>query len=120
MSIYDATGALINRVTYGAQSEGVSQGRYPDGTATIVTFPFATPGDPNTLSFPLAFVADATSLNLSWPAISGSTFQVQSATNLTAPIDWRGAGDVTAQNNSGAFSTSIDSSNKFFRVVRLP
>jgi hypothetical protein len=35
----DATGALIDQLTYGAQSEGVSQGRLPDGSATIASFP---------------------------------------------------------------------------------
>ena len=35
----DATGGEIQRVTYTAQTEGVSRGRLPDGTATITDFP---------------------------------------------------------------------------------
>ena len=37
--LYDPTGAEVQRITYGPQAQGVSQGRLPDGTATIVAFP---------------------------------------------------------------------------------
>ncbi len=37
--LYDATGAEVQRVIYGAQAQGVSSGRLPDGTANIVAFP---------------------------------------------------------------------------------
>src|SRR5207247_3093578 len=36
--LYDATGGEISRVRFGAQLENVSQGRLPDGGATIVIF----------------------------------------------------------------------------------
>jgi hypothetical protein len=35
----DATGSQIQSVTYGAQTEGVSQGRLPDGNSNITNFP---------------------------------------------------------------------------------
>lgn len=47
----------IDRVTWGVQTTGVSQGRLPDGSANIVFFPkindydTASPGDPNYLIF---------------------------------------------------------------------
>jgi hypothetical protein len=48
--LYDATGAEVQRVIYGAQAQGVSQGRLPDGTASIVPFPgSASPGGTNYL-----------------------------------------------------------------------
>ncbi len=37
--LYDTTGAEFQRVTYGAQTEGLTRGRLPDGTATFVPFP---------------------------------------------------------------------------------
>jgi hypothetical protein len=37
--LYDTTGAELQRVIYGAQAQGVSQGRLPNGTANIVAFP---------------------------------------------------------------------------------
>src|SRR5204862_5021985 len=48
--LYDNTGAELQRVTYGAQAQGVSQGRLPDGTASIVAFPgSASPAGTNYL-----------------------------------------------------------------------
>ena len=46
--LYDAYGTEINRVNYGAQLDGISQGRYPDGTPNIIAFPgSASPGTTN-------------------------------------------------------------------------
>lgn len=48
LGLYDSTGALLQQVSYGGQSEGVSQGRLPDGSSNIVAFPFSpTPGAAN-------------------------------------------------------------------------
>jgi len=45
--LYDSTLVLRDRVTYGAQTENMSQGRYPDGSYNIVTFTSPTPGASN-------------------------------------------------------------------------
>jgi len=46
--LYDTGGGELQRVTYGPQAQGVSQGRLPDGTATIVAFiGSASPGATN-------------------------------------------------------------------------
>jgi len=37
--LYDQSGEERDRVTYGSQPQGVSQGRLPDGSATMVSFP---------------------------------------------------------------------------------
>ncbi len=47
LTIYDLNGAEIDRVIYGAQSEGVSQGLLPDGGTSIVSFSIPTPGSAN-------------------------------------------------------------------------
>jgi len=39
--LYDATGVERDRVTFGPQAQGVSQGRLPDGAANSVTFSFS-------------------------------------------------------------------------------
>lgn len=50
LQLYSATGELMQTVNYGSQSAGVSQGRLPDGTANIVSFPnSASPGASNFL-----------------------------------------------------------------------
>ncbi|HKQ39852.1 MAG TPA: lamin tail domain-containing protein, partial [Verrucomicrobiae bacterium] len=49
--VYDLAGAEVNRVTYGTQAENISQGRLPDGSATLRTFAgSASPGAANYVS----------------------------------------------------------------------
>src|SRR6185436_14586557 len=38
IALSDETGVELDRVTYGAQTPGVSQGKMPDGTGTVATF----------------------------------------------------------------------------------
>jgi len=48
ISLYDPAGNLLDRVSYGPQLETVSEGRLPDGSSTIVSFPgTASPRAPN-------------------------------------------------------------------------
>jgi hypothetical protein len=48
--LYDSTGLELDHVTYAAQTEGVSQGRFPDGASNTVTFTStASPGASNYL-----------------------------------------------------------------------
>jgi hypothetical protein len=49
ISLRNQVGRTLDQVAYGPQTSGVSQGRLPDGSSTIVDFPLsATPGSPNT------------------------------------------------------------------------
>ncbi len=48
LMLYDSLGTQLDRVTYGPQLDGISQGRYPDGSGNIVSFPgSASPGTTN-------------------------------------------------------------------------
>jgi hypothetical protein len=48
IALYDPNAQLVDQVSFGSQVEGVSQGRLPDGSATIVCFPgTASPAAPN-------------------------------------------------------------------------
>ena len=50
LGLSQTNGTLIDGVTFGAQALGVSQGRFPDGAANVVSFPFSTSlGDANWL-----------------------------------------------------------------------
>lgn len=120
IKIYSAGGAVIQQVTYAAQTEGVSSGRYPDGTANIIDFPFSTPGEENTLSFPITFTVSGNVLRLSWPSVAGTSFEIQSASELVSSASWQPTGQVTAGATAPIFDITIDSSNRYFRVVRLP
>ena len=51
LAVYDPTGVEINAVAYGAQAENVAQGRLPNGSGTIQTFPASpSPGASNYVS----------------------------------------------------------------------
>lgn len=50
ITLYDELATQVDRITYGAQSNGVSQGRLPDGAPSIVSFATsASPGASNYL-----------------------------------------------------------------------
>jgi hypothetical protein len=51
ISLYDVNAVLVEKVTYGAQVQAVSQGRLPDGSGSIASFPGSvSPGASNYLS----------------------------------------------------------------------
>jgi hypothetical protein len=68
---YDNTAAEVQRVTYGAQLQGVSQGRLPDGSATIATFANSvSPGSSNyVISYSGPFINELLARNAS--AVAG-------------------------------------------------
>src|SRR5205823_915650 len=60
VGIFSPIGALINGVTFGAQLTGVSQGRLPDGSSTIVSFATTpSPAESNYLPLSNAVVNEA-------------------------------------------------------------
>ncbi|MBI2927241.1 MAG: lamin tail domain-containing protein, partial [Verrucomicrobia bacterium] len=57
--VYGPTLGLIDSVDIGVQQAGVAQGRWPDGTATIVSFPTTpTPGAANYLPHPAIVISE--------------------------------------------------------------
>ncbi len=61
IGLFAADGTQIDAVTFGAQTSDVSQGRFLDGSASIVAMTQPTPGAPNVLpntAPTLAFIAD--------------------------------------------------------------
>jgi hypothetical protein len=90
--LYDAFGAEINRVSYGQQSDGISQGRLPDGSANIVNFPGSA--SPGTTNYVLTF--------------TGPRFNEIMARNDSAVVDpWGRHSDwLELQNPGAAFDLS--------------
>jgi len=74
IALYDAAGQLLDQIIYEPQREGVSQGRLPDGAATVASFAgCASPGAANYL-----------------PAYAGPTLNEVMAWNLGAVKDSQG------------------------------
>jgi hypothetical protein len=63
--LYDSAGTVLSRVTYGAQNEGISQGRFPDGGTSIQMFPGSpSPGAPNyVISYSGPFLSEVMARN---------------------------------------------------------
>ncbi|HMC28454.1 MAG TPA: lamin tail domain-containing protein, partial [Verrucomicrobiae bacterium] len=62
IGIYSPSGVLLNGITFGPQVKGISQGRFPDGSATIVSFPTtASPAESNYLPIPNAVINEVLS-----------------------------------------------------------
>jgi hypothetical protein len=49
ITIYDATGSHLEKIIYGAQTVGISEGRFPDGTTNRYFMPITTPGTANVI-----------------------------------------------------------------------
>jgi hypothetical protein len=113
----------LSTVTFGAQSQNVSQGRFPDGSTNGI-FPMTafTPRQANFLPPP-----QFTSLSLApgfvtlvWQAIPGMNYHLQYKTNLN-DVNWTDvAPDISATNNSVTFTnaTSTDA-QRFYRLLRF-
>lgn len=67
LGLFSGTGTQIEAVTFGVQSAGVSQGRYPDGTSAIVSL---TP-TPGTANAPAAVDNDGDGIPDSWELANG-------------------------------------------------
>jgi hypothetical protein len=118
--IYDASGTVLQQVNYPAQTEGLSTGRYPDGTPNIIDFSFPTPGAVNSLNFPLTLTTSATALHIAWPSPIGATYQVQGVSEFLSPPQWGLVTRVTASTNTVSYDIPVGTSNGFFRVVKEP
>ena len=72
IELHAADGALIDRVIFGPQSAGLSEGRFPDGSANVVVFTnAATPGAPNAMGTPLPQDTDGDGMPDAWETAHG-------------------------------------------------
>ena len=68
ISLYDDAGYPHTGIIYTAQSENISEGRFPDATDNIIAFPITpSPGAPNLLRFPITASTDITMVDGSRP-----------------------------------------------------
>jgi len=76
--LHDDTGAEVNRVAFGLQIQGVTEGRYPDGAASILYFPTTpSPGASNYIA------------TYSGPVINEVLARSSTLTNAAGrPVDW--------------------------------
>ncbi len=128
ISLYAPDGRLVDAVTFGTQTDNVSQGRFPDGSPTIesaLTSP--TPGGPNLLTTPPPEVSileveyNGGGLTLTWAAQAGRTYRVQYKSDLASPdwIDLPGDINASVETASKTDPATEGDAQRFYRVVLL-
>ncbi|MFO1500810.1 MAG: hypothetical protein U1G07_20895 [Verrucomicrobiota bacterium] len=122
IALFASDGSLLDSVTFGPQTNNVSQGRSPDGSTSITYLPVATPGASNPssiLSHPVAAgVCSSTGqLMLSWSAHVGQTYRIQTREDLGGGT-WLNVIKVVAGSTTEMRAILLNgSSHAFYRVV---
>lgn len=118
ISLQTVAGTIIDSVSYSSQAEGISEGRFPDGTANITSFTYSSsPGRKNTLAFPLSYQLAADGFQLTWPARIGARYRVEVSADLTT---WSALLELTAASAEAQVKDSTPSSHRYYRVLALP
>jgi hypothetical protein len=123
IGLFAPDGAQIDAVVFGPQTADVSMGRYPDGSATIVSMPgTATPRGPNRIDFspgPLRFidaVRQGESLEFTWETQAGQSYAVDYTETLNPPA-WIPLWSNVATGEALTFTTPMTNAvQRFFRL----
>lgn len=119
-------GAVMDSVTFGVQKDDVSEGLYRDGTASIYTMKFPTPGAANVIEGgEPAEIRISASLNgqsqlvLTWNATPGTRFSVQSKTDLIWS-EWTNITEITPATNVGYHTLLVIEQNQsYYRIQKI-
>jgi hypothetical protein len=129
IALFDPFGRLVDAVTFGLQTNNVSQGRWPDGsTGPFYFMPTPTPRAPNVIAGPpevqilsIRFATE-TSVILTWTAVPSRAYRVQYKNTLGA-AGWQDLpGDVTATSSMASKTDPLmeAAAQRFYRVRLLP
>ena len=117
-------GTLVDTVTFGAQVENISQGRTPDGSATVdfLAAPSAATANTAALALPTATASIAAGVvTFTITTTPGFTYQPQFKNNLT-DASWTNLGPASTA--TGATFSITDNPGtqtpRFYRAVRTP
>jgi hypothetical protein len=128
IALFGSTGRLVDAVEFGHQSDDVSAGRFPDGGAGFWLMTTPTPRLPNVVpSIPTpelriieTGVSPGNYFIVSWQAIPGATYRVESTDNLAGSAWTPLPGDVFAWQDiaSKADPGTIAVGPRYYRVVK--
>ena len=123
LGLYNAAGVAQHTLTFGEQTENISEGLFPDGNISAV-HPMTnwTPRYPNTLAGPMMLLGssrNATTLSITWSSIPGRTYRVEFSDHPAGP--WTALDpDVTATGETAVATDNTESARRrFYRVRRL-
>ena len=115
IALHTPDGTLVDLITFGAQSSNQSEGRYPDGTDSIV-LPVPTPGKRNALTPEIIGVTDAGAGTSSFTFATepSHTYQVESSTGLETWSPW--GTSFTAAGTSSTISLPRTDARRYWRA----
>ncbi len=126
IGIFGADGAQIDTLNFSAQADGVSEGRYPDGTSARYFMATPTPGTRNIDPLPIipprikALTFSGGAVTLSLDTIPGYAYRVEYKNAFNEP-DWTALGiDHLATSNSIIITNEIGAdSQRFYRALEI-
>jgi CotH protein/lamin tail-like protein/concanavalin A-like lectin/glucanase superfamily protein/Big-like domain-containing protein len=118
---------LIDSVTFGRQTNNISQGRYPAGTGPTYFMTAPSPGrenpDPNPSTAPeILSISNVNNTQVTFvvSTIPGRTYRALYKPDLAA-ADWSPLGaDQTATGSTLSFQDTITGGQRFYTVILLP
>jgi hypothetical protein len=126
IALFAPDGTRIDAVTFGAQTNDVSQGRWPDGATNVYSMA-ATPNAANFIASSLAprFLSYAllsgNRLELTWTVVAGRTYRVEYKNDLNDTAWSSLGGAMLAQANQLALSDILaPGAKRFYRLVLDP
>jgi hypothetical protein len=90
-----------------------------DGMSNLEEYLAGTdPTDPNSVFRLWAAVPASNTMNLTWPAVPGKSYQVQYTTNLNDPVWLIAPGNVWVTGSQGYYLAPVAQPQSFFRVFK--
>ncbi len=127
IGLFAPDGTVVDAVTFGPQTNNVSQGRWPDGSASIFSMTTPTPRAANVLAtqppaeirIVTAGLAPNGDLILSWTAEIGKTYRLEFKDDL-GTAGWTALTELTATGPTVSLSIPRGSApRRFFRIQGL-
>ena len=127
IGLFAPNGSLVDSVTFAAQTNDVSEGRWPDGASNTFFMPTPTPRAANVIpnNPPPEVQIVSTTVNgdgdivITWSAQNARTYRVQYKDDLNASA-WLDLGDVTASSPVASTAQVIGAgSQRFYRIQLL-
>lgn len=110
IGLFAPDGTVVDFVSFGPQAADISQGRFPDGAATITTFTHPTPGAANSVLLPntppaIAAIPDCTVIQGQWLTFTVSATDTDlPPQQLTFNLDAGAPTNATINPGTGLFS----------------
>ncbi|HUS36041.1 MAG TPA: lamin tail domain-containing protein, partial [Verrucomicrobiae bacterium] len=125
VALFDATGLLIDTVSFAAQANNISQGRWPDGIDSFHSMPTPTPSRANVIAHPpeveiIAITADAArNIKITWTATPGRLYRIETKSDLVDPSWTDQTGSIIANTDTLTWTGGLapQPTQRFYRVT---